>query len=460
MNPMQLLLIMKARYKIALLIFISSILVGGAVTWWLPRQYAATATVVFDVKQQDPVAGMIMPIMPGYLATQVEIITSDRVAKRIVRSLRLDESPAVKQSWIDATSGRGTLEDWTAQSIKRGLLVTPSLQSNTISISYKAGDANFAATVANAYAQAYIDANIELKVDPARQITLWFGEQGKIMRENLEKAQSLLSAFQQKKGIVAKDEGADAESAQLNTLMGQLTAMQAQTADATSKQRTSNLETLPAVMQSPLVAALRNDILRKEAALQDAAVNIGKNHPQYERMVSEIETLKKQLAVETQHVATSFTTTKTASREVESELRAAIAAQKKKLLSLRDERDQLAVLQRDVIAAQAAYEAVTRRYNQTSLESQITQTNVSVLNSAIAPLEPSSPNVPKILAMAIFFGFLLGGGAAFLWEMIDRRVRSAGDLAEMLQLPVLAVIEPPRRPMLAFWRLKMLTAPR
>ena len=460
MNPIQLLLILKARYKIAALLFVCSILGGVAVVWWSPRQYVTTATVVFDVKQQDPVAGMIMPVMPGYLATQVEIITSDRVAKRIVRSLRLDESPAVKQSWLVATNGRGKLEDWTAQYIKRGLLVTPSLQSNTISISYRAGDADFAATVANAYAQAYIDINIELKVDPARQTTLWFSEQGKIMRDNLEKAQSALSAFQQKKGLIATSEGADAETAKLNNLMGQLTTMEVQTADATSKQKSSDMETLPAVMQNSLVAALRSDIGRKEAALQDAALNLGKNHPQYQRMASEIDSLKKQLVMETRHVATSFTTLKAANREVESELRAAIAAQKKKVLALKDERDQLAVLQRDVIAAQSAYDGVTRRYNQTSLESQITQTNVSVLNSAIAPLEPSSPNIPKILAMAVFFGFLLGGGAVFLLEMIDRRIRSAKDLAEMLQVPVLAVIEPPRRPMLAFfWRPKMLAAP-
>ena len=280
------------------------------------------------------------------------------------------------------------------------------------------------------------------------------------MRDNLEKAQSALSAFQQKKGLIATSEGADAETAKLNNLMGQLTAMEVQTADATSKQKSSDMETLPAVMQNSLVAALRSDIGRKEAALQDAALNLGKNHPQYQRMASEIDSLKKQLVVETRHVATSFTTLKAANREVESELRAAIAAQKKKVLALKDERDQLAVLQRDVIAAQSAYDSVTRRYNQTSLESQITQTNVSVLNSAIAPLEPSSPNIPKILAMAVFFGFLLGGSAAFLLELIDRRVRSAEDLAEMLQLPVLVVIEPPRRPLLAFWRPKILTAPR
>lgn len=458
MNPLQILIILKARWKIAMAVFFLSLIAGAIAIWQLPKRYDSTASVVFDVKQQDPVAGMIMPIMPGYLATQVAIINSDKVAKRIVKALRLDESPAVKEQWLEATQGRGKLEDWAAKFLQRGLQVVPSRESNIIDINYRAGDPVFSATVANAYAQAYIDANIELKVDPARQTNIWFGEQAKALREALEKAQTNLSEFQKSKGLIAKDEQLDAETQKLNDLMGQLTAIQAQTADATSKQRSTSMDTLPDVMQSAVVANLRSEIARKEASLQETAGNLGRNHPNYQRMETEIAALKKQLVAETRNVAASFGTSRAASREKESEIRSAIAVQRKKLLSLKDDRDQLAVLQRDVAAAQNTYESVVRRYNQTNLESQITQTNVSVLNPAVAPLEPASPNVPKIAAMTVFFGLLLGGVAAFLLELIDRRVRSASDLAEMLQVPVLAVIET-HRPSLGFHRVKTLPAP-
>jgi len=55
--------------------------------------------------------------------------------------------------------------------------------------------------------------------------------------------------------------------------------------------------------------------------------------------------------------------------------------------------------------------------------------------------------------MAIGLGIVLGAAAAYGLEMLDRRVRSADDLAEMMQLPVLGVIGPAgRRNRLAFWR--------
>jgi uncharacterized protein involved in exopolysaccharide biosynthesis len=130
------------------------------------------------------------------------------------------------------------------------------------------------------------------------------------------------------------------------------------------------------------------------------------------------------------------------------ELTAAIAAQKKKLLEIRSDRDQLAVLQRDADAAQNAYNAVLNRYNQSSLESQATQSNISVLAPAVEPRAPSSPNVPRFIVIILGLGAALAYGAAFLLEMLDRRIRSTEELAEMLQVPVLAVVQPPRRPLL------------
>jgi len=114
--------------------------------------------------------------------------------------------------------GKGRLEIWLADLLQKKLEVKPSRESNVISVSYKAVDPGFAAAVANAFTQAYIETNIELKVAPARQYAQWFGEQGKSLRDNLEKAQAKLSAYQQEHGIVAIDERLDNETAKLNEL--------------------------------------------------------------------------------------------------------------------------------------------------------------------------------------------------------------------------------------------------
>jgi uncharacterized protein involved in exopolysaccharide biosynthesis len=160
-------------------------------------------------------------------------------------------------------------------------------------------------------------------------------------------------------------------------------------------------------------------------------------------MESELASLKQRLEAETRFITSGFGTATTVGKDKEAELVAAIAAQKKKLLGLKQARDQLAALQRDLDIAQKAYEGVSQRLTQSKLESQFTQTNASVLTLASEPVEPSFPNLPLNLVAAILLGTFGGIAAAFGIEILDRRVRSACDVAEMLQLPMLGVI--PRR---------------
>ena len=202
------------------------------------------------------------------------------------------------------------------------------------------------------------------------------------------------------------------------------------------------------------MAALRAEIGRQESKLQETAVNLGVNHPQYLRMQSEIAALKQRLNDETKLVTGGLTVTTNMGTGRVAILAGAVEAQKKKLLLLKNDRDQLAVLQRDVEAAKNAYDMVNRRYMETTLTSQATEANVSVLSPATVPLEPSFPKkIEKVAIMAVAIGLLLGIATAFGIEKLDRRIRSAEDLTETMQLPVLGTISrdnEPRR--LTFWR--------
>jgi len=449
MNLRQFLTVLRARFKIVVLLLLGTVAAIVAASLVLPKRYTATAAVVVDVKSPDPITGIMLHamVMPGYMATQRDIISSDRVAQKVVKLLKLDEVPGTKEQWLESTQGKGSLVAWQAGALQKKLDVKPSRESNVIDISYSAGDPAFAAAVANAFAQAYIDASIELRTEPARQYARWFGEQDKGLRENLEKAQARLSEQQQKYGIVASDERLDSEAAKLNDLSAQLTVVQGQAADSRGKLRSGSASSsLPEVVQNPLINALKGDVARQEAKLQELAGNLGKNHPQYQRMESELASLKQRLQTETRLITSGFGTATAVSKDKEAELAAAIAAQKQKLLGMRQARDELATLQRDVDNAQKAYDGVSQRLTQSRLESQFTQSNVSVLTLASEPVEPSFPNLLLNSIAAIFLGTFCGIGAVLGLEILDRRVRSATDVAEMLQLPMLGVIPRGRQP--------------
>ncbi|MCG3168203.1 MAG: hypothetical protein POELPBGB_04006 [Bacteroidia bacterium] len=203
-------------------------------------------------------------------------------------------------------------------------------------------------------------------------------------------------------------------------------------------------------MQNPLVQGLKADLARQEAKLEELAGQLGRNHPQYQRLQAEVDALRDKVDAETRRVAGSIGTANRVNLQKESDIRAALEAQKTRVLELKQQRDELSVLQREVESAQRAFDLVTQRLTQTNLESQVSQTNVVLLNPAAEPIVPSSPKILLNLVLAIFLGTLLGVGAALLMEMTDRRVRAAEDIVEFAGLAVLGIIDaragqPPQR---------------
>ncbi|UUZ73576.1 hypothetical protein LP415_10750 [Polaromonas sp. P1(28)-8] len=186
----QFLLILRARYRVALMIIVVAVLSALAVSLVLPKKYVAETAVLVDIRSPDPVAGAgaVVPglVAPSYMATQVDIIGGDRVAQRVIKMLKLDENPGTRERWMQATQGRGTMEAWIVESLQRRLEVRPARESNVINITYKGSDPDSAAQIANAFAQAYLDINLALKTEPARIYAEWFDEQTKACAPSLK----------------------------------------------------------------------------------------------------------------------------------------------------------------------------------------------------------------------------------------------------------------------------------
>jgi succinoglycan biosynthesis transport protein ExoP len=120
-----------------------------------------------------------------------------------------------------------------------------------------------------------------------------------------------------------------------------------------------------------------------------------------------------------------------------------VDAQRAKVLALKETRDQVAVLQRDVDNAQRSYDLVYNRASQTNLESQNRQSNATVISQATVPSTPSSPKVLPVLLMGIVAALGVGLGTALLLEQMDKRIRTTTDAFDFLGLPVIGIMPSP-----------------
>jgi chain length determinant protein EpsF len=421
-----------------------------ALTVLWPKQYTAISSLVVDAKT-DPVAGgagvggVSQQLLQSYVNTQSDVIASRRVAQRVVKTLKLDADPVLHERWQRSTKGVGDFSVWLADYlVDKKLTVapvhdSPTHSSNVIEISVSWANAELAAALANAFAQTAIDTNIELKVEPAKLYASWFNQRSRALRDDLAAKQRRLSDFQNSTGLVATDEKLDVENARLTELSTQLVTIQGLRQESQSRQRGVNgdNESLPEVLQSPVIQALKADLSQAEAKQPDIAARLGKNHPYYQAEVAEIANLRRRIAQESASIAASLGNTTQVNLRRENDVRQALEAQKMKVLELKHAHDQAAILQSDVNSAQRDFDAVSERLAQSSLESQTSQTNVVQLTTATAPLSPSSPKLMLNALIGFFLGGVFGIGAALFLEALHPRVRLDEDLVNLLGVPIL-----------------------
>lgn len=444
----QFLRILRARWKLAIGIFLSVVIITVVATLVFPKKYLATTSVLLDVRP-DPVSSQqaISPLSAmSFLATQIDVIESRAVAQRVVRALRLDQNQQLKQDWLNDTKGKGDFEAWLATLMSKGLKVKPSRESNVIEITYQGANPAFAAAMANAFAQAFIDVTVQFRTTPAKQYSDFFEERAKLAREKLETAQQRLAAAQKERGIVATEERLDVEMLRLTDLSQQVLALRANRSDAENRSRESlrNPSASSEVLNNALVSNLKSELARSEARLQELSERYGDSHPQILAERANIAKLQSKIQSETTLVSRSLSATSRVSSSRESEISAAYEAQKAKILKMKESRSELALLEREVESAQRIYEAIMARLNQTNLEGSSSQAGIMVLSQAAEPAEPSSPKMLLNLPIAMVLGALLGMLATLVLELVDRRVRAETDLTQLLQVAVLGALPGPK----------------
>jgi chain length determinant protein EpsF len=399
---------------------------------------------MLDVKSADPVDGDVIPALgvASYMATQVDLLRSERVLRRALTLLRAHESESALQRWQEETGGQGDMLTWLSELTLRRLEVQPSRESNVISFAYAGATPQVAAEVTQAITKAYIDTNIEIRVDQAKQYTNLFDARAKQLREAVEAAQLKLSKAQQDGGVLVSDERLDFETARLADLSGQVLAAQVSAGESGARTDISRGSggKLQEVLNSPLLSTLTAGLVAEEARVADLATRLGENHPDLTKARANVAQMKTRIAEETQRVVGGVAVTDRLASTKLAQLRAAYDVQRARVAQLKTMRDQFSVLQRDVDNANQAYSQAVAKAAQIEFQSQARQSNVTVIRSATVPAYAASPNLRSGLLLSVFGALLLGVVAALTFEWVDQRVRHETDVTVMLGRPLLGVL--------------------
>jgi uncharacterized protein involved in exopolysaccharide biosynthesis len=437
MTVTQLLRAMWVRRWMMAAVFAVLALAGTLFAWSQPRAYTAQSLLVLDVRP-DPMLGGLGAAVS--MSTQIEILKTDKVAQRAVELLGHSSDPKKIELWQQASTDGATLDRFLGSLLQRGLTVGVVQGSNIISLSYSSDDRAEAIRVVNALAKAATEVAVEMRVGPARESADWLGAQTVTLRANLEQAQSALSKFQQQNGIVFSDERMSTELGRLSALETQYSLAQTERIDASGRARSAASSTPQELQRSPLAVSLMTQLAAAEARQGELSLTLGSDHPARLQIDQQVAGIKRQLAEESKRLAEGSTVVSRVSQQKIEEIRSLVEAQKKQVLALRSQRDQAAVLIRDVETAQRAYEGASQRVSQLMLESQNNQPLVRMLSPATDAT--SSSKRKKLFAVALLGALAAAAAVAIGLEWLDPRVRAADDLSGVAGLPLLGVLRP------------------
>lgn len=450
---------------ISLLIAISLALAIVVTMLQTPRYTAETTVQINDQSaqilgkqddiSQDPVVSSADT--ERFLQTQVDILKSRALAQRVAQKLRLFgnskfyDAMGIRQPRSDLS--KAELEDLTLNVIEDARDISLPRNSRLATISFISAQPDLAARIANTMADEFIQANLQRRFDSSAYARDFISGQLSEARAKLERSERELNAYARQAGLIrdrdpgsAPDQRRTSGSVTTASLLEINTAAnQAEASRIAAQQRwelisKTNPLNAPDVLNNPAISALLSERARLQSELEKQRTNHLDDYPAVAQLRAQVDVINTQLQTVAQTVRASVKQQYDAAVATEQSLKQQVAELKGSSLEEQDRLVTYNLLAREADTNRTVYEGLLQRYKELNAAAGISASNISIIDPAVAPIRPSSPNLFRNLLLALVIG--VGAAAAFVYlrTLLDDSVRVPEDVEGKLDMPLLGVI--------------------
>ena len=449
------------------------------VTFQMTPQYTATSQVSLEVRQSQVVdfEAVLSGLPPdsAMVDTEVEILSSRELAGDVVDRMGLTDVPEFnvelrEPSWIGNVKSEvvaflsGLMPAQTEQTLLDGEeaertrdRVVSALMSNVsirrqgltyiIEIAVTSENPRLARDIANTYADQYLVAQLDAKYEATQRANEWLNERVETLREEVRDAEDAVAQYREREGLLDA-EGATLTEQQISDVNAQLALQRAEMAEAQARldsvqsqiDRGVGPDTIAEVLQSDVIRDLRSqqaEINRRHAELSS---RYGPRHPQILTVERERADIDQQIEQEINRIVSNLSSEVTVARERVRSLERSLGQLRNELADNNRSLVRLRELERSAEASRTLYESILNRFRQTSEQESLTSADARVVSRAAVPLEPSSPNIPLNLALAIVLGGVLGVGMVMLLETLESGIYRDADVESKLGLAHISTV--------------------
>ena len=399
--------------------------------------------------------------------------------------------------WLTGSAGaernqrRLTKEERIQQAIDEvldAISVVPVRKSHMAEVNYTSPDLELAARVVNILAREYIEYNFQAKYDSTSRATEFLQKQLVDLKAKVEATEEAQLNYARAHNILSINEKQDVVLQTLADLNTELTGARSARVEATEEAqlnyaRAHNIlsinekqdvvlqtladlnteltgarsarmskqsvyqtladatpENFPQALRTPLIEELEGDLLRTEQELARISAQLGPAMPQVKQLKSQVtqghDQLRKQKLLAIENAQAEYQT----ALERERLLSEAVNEQKTQVNQLNEASIHYNILKREVETNKQLYDGLLQRMKEAGVAAGLKSSNIQVVDAAMVPAIPFSPNLRKNLTLALILSLMAGLGLAFLLSYLDNTIKTPEDVEELVGLPSLGLI--------------------
>jgi capsular exopolysaccharide synthesis family protein len=457
----------KRRWAILGLTVVTSVLAFLIVSNMRPV-YRGTTTLLIEQGKNKVVSieevysqGLIQR---EYYSTQVEILKSEELARKVVKKLNLASHPDFdpRQSppgWFKRVLGlevpiasAQAAENSAVSKLRQALQVQLVRNSQLAQISFSSYDKQLAASVPNTLSDLYIESDLEARMAMSQKASEWLRERMAELKVKVDSSEEALQSYRDREHIVdTKGLAMSGAGKQLEELTRSLVEARQKRADAESAyslvqqikmgRATANYDSIPVVLRNPLVQQMKGVEAEAERRLSDAAKRYGPEHPKMIQAKAELESARENTRRQVEVVVAGLSKEYEQARANEVAVERALAQSKADIQGLNHKEFQLGVLERDAQQNRNLYDMFMNRLKETNATGDLQTTIARVIDPANIPSRAYFPNKEQIVGVTAGVTLIVAALLALLLDRLANTLNSTSEVENRLGVPALGVLQ-------------------
>jgi len=444
-------------------------LLGLIITLLMTPQFTATATIEIsrEANQVTSFQGVERETSVAdqeFYQTQYGLLQSRSLSERVATQLRLVDDPSFYERFsvsrkepefdlVDGrypAAGRALRQRIAGDVLRKHLSIAPTRLSRLVDIRFTSPNSGFSAQVVNAWSDAFIQTNLERKVQATSYGRNLLKQQLAQQKERLDQSQRQLVGYASAQRIInlpAQSNGQGTTS-ERSIVVDDLTAINTALGQATAERIAAEARFHEAGRAGSSEEALRNQAINSlrqrraelTAEYQRLMTQFEPGYPAARAIQSQIDQLARSITAEERRVSGSIEADYRSAVERERGLQERVEQLKNNYLDLRRRSIQYNIFQQEVDTNRALYEGLLQRFKEIGVAGGVGVNNVSIVDQADVPQKPSSPRLLLNLAIALLAGLGIGTALAFGLEQMDEAIADPAEVERRLGLPLLGTI--------------------